>query len=62
MMKNHGMLRGSGPGLAAVIQMDASVGFLLDRQEALDMEPILPASHKAYIWRRVFLKGKGHRA
>ena len=62
MIKYHGMLRGSGAGLAAVIQMDASARFLLDRQEVVDLTPVVPASKTAYVWRRLFLTGKGHRA
>ena len=62
MMKDTGMLRGSTSALAAVIHMDATVGFLGDRSEVVDLAPIFPASKAGYIWKRVFLKGKGHRA
>ncbi|MBI3552981.1 MAG: hypothetical protein HY077_10740 [Elusimicrobia bacterium] len=61
MMKSNAMLRGSSAGLAAVIQVDTTVGFLLDRQQAVDLAPI-GSSPSGYVWRRVFLQGKGHRA
>ena len=61
-MKSHQLLRGSGAGLAAIIQVDTTVSFLLDRQEVIDLTPILPSSNAGYVWRRVFLKGKSHRA
>jgi len=55
------MLRGSSAGLAAIIQIDTTVGFLLDRQEVIDLARVSPAADKGYVWRRVFLKGHGHR-
>lgn len=55
------MLRGSGAGLAAVIRIDTTVGFLLDRQEVINLSPMPPASSAGYVWKRVFLRGKGHR-
>ena len=60
MMKSHAMLKGSAPGLAAIIQVDTTVGFLLDRQQVINLSPILPVSNTGYVWKRVFLKGKGH--
>lgn len=60
-MKSHAMLRGSGPGLAAIIQVDTTVSFLLDRQQVINLAPMAPAAKTGYVWRRVFLKGKGHR-
>jgi len=61
-MKNQALVRGSSAGLAAVIQIDTTVGFLTDREQAVNLAPIGPASNAGYVWRRVFLKGKGHRA
>lgn len=60
-MKSHAILRGSSPGLAAIIQIDTTVSFLLDRQQVINLTPIVPASKTGYVWRRVFLRGKSHR-
>ena len=59
-MKSHPLLRGSGAGLAAVIHVGATVGFLTERQQVIDLSPIVPASNAGYVWKRVFLRGKGH--
>ena len=61
MMKSHSLLRGSGAGVAAIIQVDTTVSFLLDRQEVINLSP-MPASNAGYVWKRVFLRGNGHRA
>ena len=61
MMKSNAMLRGSSSGLAAIIQVGTTVGFLTDRQETVNLSPLGPAT-AGYVWRRVFLQGKGHRA
>ena len=61
-MKIHEMLKASSAGLAAVIRVGTTANFLLDRQQAVGLAPIHPASKVGYIWRRVFLRGKGHRA
>ena len=58
-MKNHAMLRGSGAGLAAIINVDTQVGFLADRQQAIDLSPV--AQKGGYVWKRIFLKGKRSR-
>ncbi|MBI4375927.1 MAG: hypothetical protein HY549_05695 [Elusimicrobia bacterium] len=56
-MKIHGLLRGSSSGLASIIQLDTTIGFLVDRRQVIDVSPM--ASSKAgYIWKRVFLRGK----
>ena len=62
MIKNDALLRGSSRGLSAVIQLDASVNFLADRQEGIDVAPLKPESHMAYVWKRIFLKKGGARA
>ena len=59
-MMNKTMLRGSGAGLAAIIKVDTTIGFLTQRKEGIDLSPS-PAKEPAYVWKRVFLKGKGHR-
>jgi len=61
-MKSHAMLNGSSVGLAAMIQVDSTVSFLLDRQQGINLVPIYPATSTGYVWKRVFLRGKGHRA
>ena len=61
MMKNNAWLRGSGAGLAAIIRVDTKVGFLSSREEGIDLAPAGPQQPWSYIWRRVFLRGKGHR-
>jgi hypothetical protein len=63
MMKNTAWLRGSGFGLAAVINADTKIGFLSERQEGIDLAPAGPAQEPAYVWKRVFLRAKGgHRS
>ena len=61
MIKSQVMVRGSSAGLAAVIQMGTTASFLNDRREAVSLAPVGPTS-AGYVWRRIFLKGKGHRA
>ena len=58
-MKNNAWLKGSGAGLAAVIQVDTTVGFLSDRESGIDLAPLDPEALDAYVWKRVFLRGKG---
>ena len=54
-MKSHVVLSGSSAGLAAVMQLDTTVGFLKDREESIDLAPIVPVSNLGYVWRKVFL-------
>jgi hypothetical protein len=61
MMKNNAWLRGSGTGLAAIIRVDTKIGFLCDRQEGIDLAPAGPDQHPSYVWKRVFLRGRGQR-
>lgn len=53
-MKTHVPLNGSSAGLAAIIQVDTTVSFLADRQQVIDLSPMLPASGTGYVWRRIF--------
>ena len=55
-MKSHQLLRGSGSGLAAVLQVDTTIGFLMDRQQVIDLAPAGPAANSGYVWKRVFLR------
>ena len=54
-MKSHQLLRGSSEGLAAVLQVDTTIGFLMDRQQGIDLAPAGPAN-SGYVWKRVFLR------
>ncbi len=58
-MKSNVMVRGSGAGLAAVIQIDTTIGFLADRQQVIDLTRVSPAASASFVWKRVFLRGKG---
>jgi hypothetical protein len=58
-MKTHAMLNGSSAGLAAIIDVDTTVGFLSDRQRVINLSPIMPQVNAGYVWRRVFQRRKG---
>ena len=60
-MRSQAMLKGSSAGLAAIIHVDTTISFLSDRQQVINLAPILPASNSGYVWKRVFLRGRGHR-
>ena len=53
-MKSQVALSGSSAGLAAVMHLDTTVGFLQDREETIDLAPIVPIGNSGYIWRRIF--------
>jgi len=53
-MKSQVALSGSSVGLAAVLRLDTTVGFLQDREETIDLAPIVPAGNTGYIWRKIF--------
>ena len=53
-MKTHAVLSGSSTGLAAIMHLDTTVGFLQDREETVDLAPIYRAADSGYVWRRVF--------
>ena len=53
-MKSHVVLSGSSVGLAAVMHLDTTVGFLQDREETIALSPMLPVSNLGYVWRKVF--------
>lgn len=61
MMKNNAWLRGSGTGLAAIINASTKIGFLSDRQQGIDLAPAGSEQTPGYVWKRVFLRGKGSR-
>ncbi|MDD5628586.1 MAG: hypothetical protein PHU21_05950 [Elusimicrobia bacterium] len=53
-MKSPVALSGSSVGLAAMMRLDSAVGFLQDREETIDLAPIVPIGKSGYIWRTVF--------
>ena len=53
-MKSPVALSGSSVGLAAVMRLDNTVGFLQDREETIDIAPIVPIGNSGYIWRKAF--------
>lgn len=58
-MKNHAVVNGSSAGLAFMIQADAAASFLSERQSGINLVPIYPAAQGGYVWKRVFLRGRG---
>ena len=55
------LLVGSGVALAAIATIDTTVAFLVDRRQAVALAPAGRQAGLAYVWRRVFLKGKSRR-
>ena len=53
-MKSQVALSGSSAGLAAVMRLDTTVGFLQAREETIDLAPIVPIGNSGYVWRRIF--------
>ena len=47
---------------APAAKLDTTVAFLLDRRQATGVAPAGRRAGSAYVWRRVFLKGKERRA
>ena len=52
-----------GPGVATSLlaKLDTTVAFLLDRRQAVALDPAGRKAGSAYVWRRVFLKGRDRR-
>ena len=61
MMKNTSFLSGSSIAMAALTKLDTTVSFLLDRRQTLSVSPVGRITSPGYVWRRVFLKGRGPR-
>ncbi|MEK7389159.1 MAG: hypothetical protein AAB036_05645 [Elusimicrobiota bacterium] len=59
MMKNSSFLSGSSLALAALAKLDTTVSFLLDRRQTVAVSQVGRVSSPGYVWRRVFLKGRG---
>ena len=53
-MKSQVALSGSSSGLAAVMHLDTTVGFLQDREETIDLAPFVPVDNSGYVWRKIF--------
>jgi hypothetical protein len=60
-MKSHSFVGGSSAALAALAKLDTTVAFLVDRREAVSLAPTGRLAGSAYVWRRVFLRGRGRR-
>lgn len=52
---------GSSAATAARCTLDTTVAFLMDRRQAVALDPAGRKAGSAYVWRRVFLKGRGRR-
>lgn len=59
MMKNTSFLSGSSLAMAAFAKLDTTVSFLLDRRQFVAVSPVGKVNSPGYVWRRVFLKGRG---
>jgi hypothetical protein len=55
-------VNGSSAATAAMTKLDTTVAFLVDRQQAVALAPAGRQTGLAYVWRRVFLKGRERRA
>ncbi|MDD5658309.1 MAG: hypothetical protein PHF00_13740 [Elusimicrobia bacterium] len=53
-MKRNTALSGSSSGLAAILGLDTAVGFLLDREQTIDLSPLVAVSNRGYVWRKVY--------
>lgn len=53
---------GSSAATAALCKLDTTVAFLVDRRQAVSLDPAGRKAGSAYVWRRVFLKGRDRRS
>ena len=58
-MKNAAFLSGSSIAMAALTKLDTTVSFLLDRRQTVAVSQVGRVSSPGYVWRRIFLKGRG---
>jgi hypothetical protein len=58
-MKNNSFLNGATAAVSALMKLDTTVSFLIDRRQTVAVSPVGKVSSPGYVWRRVFLKGKG---
>ena len=49
---------GSSLATAFLAKLDTTVAFLADRQQAIDLSQTGRQMRSAYVWRRIFLKGR----
>lgn len=59
MTKNATFLSGSSIAMAALAKLDTTVSFLLDRRQIMAVSPVGKTISPGYVWRRIFLKGRG---
>jgi hypothetical protein len=52
---------GSSMATALMVKLDTTVAFLMDRRQAVALDPAGRKAGSAYVWRRVFLKGRDRR-
>lgn len=52
---------GSSTATALMAKLDTTVAFLMDRRQAVALDPAGRKAGSAYVWRRVFLKGRDRR-
>ena len=52
---------GSSSATALMTKLDTTVSFLVDRRQATSLDPAGRKAGSAYVWRRVFLKGRDRR-
>jgi len=58
-MKHNSFLSGATAAVSAMMKLDTTVSFLVDRRQTVAVSPVGKISSPGYVWRRVFLKGKG---
>lgn len=59
MIKNSSFLSGATTAMSALMKLDTTVSFLVDRRQTVAVSPVGKISSPGYVWRRVFLKHKG---
>ena len=58
MIKNTSFLSGSSVAMSALMKLDTTVSFLLDRRQTVAVSPVGKINTPGYVWRRIFLKGR----
>ena len=52
---------GSSRAAALMAKLDTTVAFLMDRRQTVSLDTAGRKTGSAYVWRRVFLKGRDRR-
>lgn len=52
---------GSSAAAAMMAKLDTTVSFLVDRKQCVALSPAGRPTGAAYVWRRIFLKGRDRR-